>query len=91
MPEVKKIMISLPDTLLREVDVIVASEKVNRSEFVREAMKLYIQDRQRRIIRDEMKRGYSEMASINLSLANESLMFAEEKSKLPVWQLAEGE
>ncbi|MCL5935432.1 MAG: ribbon-helix-helix protein, CopG family [Clostridia bacterium] len=90
MAEVKRIMISLPDTLLREVDVIVASEKLNRSEFIREAMKLYIDERKRRIIRDQMKRGYSEMAKINLTLANENLL-VEEEVKTALWQIAEGE
>ncbi|MFZ3170370.1 MAG: ribbon-helix-helix protein, CopG family [Carboxydocellales bacterium] len=90
MAEVKRIMISLPDTLLREVDVIVASEQLNRSEFIREAMKLYINDRKRRIIRDQMKKGYSEMANINLMLANENSIF-EEEVKTALWQIAEGE
>jgi len=42
LAQLKKILISLPDNLLKEVDSIVAMEKINRSEFVREAMKLYI-------------------------------------------------
>lgn len=90
MAEVKRIMISLPDTLLREVDVIVASEQLNRSEFIREAMKLYIDERKRRTIRDQMKKGYSEMANINLMLANENSIF-EEEVKTAQWQIAEGE
>ena len=47
MAELKKILVSLPDSLLREVDEIVAMEKRNRSEFIREAMKLYIRERHR--------------------------------------------
>ncbi len=41
----KRIMISLPDHLLQEVDGIVAMENSNRSEFIRQAMKLYVGER----------------------------------------------
>ena len=69
MAELRKILITLPDNLLKEVDSIVSMEKTNRSEFVREAMRLCI--RQRKIIemRDRMKKGYQEMAEINIMLA----------------------
>jgi CopG family transcriptional regulator/antitoxin EndoAI len=67
--ELKKILVSLPDSLLREVDEIVAMEKRNRSEFIREAMKLYIRERHRIEIREKMKKGYEEMAKINVELA----------------------
>ena len=69
MAELKKILVSLPDSLLREVDEIVAMEKRNRSEFIREAMKLYIRERHRIEIREKMKKGYEEMAKINVELA----------------------
>ena len=90
MAEVKRIMISLPDNLLQEVDGIVAAEKLNRSEFIREAMKLYIQERKRRTIREKMKKGYLEMAKINLALAGESFT-AEEEVKKFYDRLVEGE
>jgi len=80
--EVKRIMISLPDNLLREVDGIVAAEKLNRSEFIREAMKLYIRERKRRTIREQMKKGYMEMAKINLALAGENFALEHEVSEL---------
>ncbi|HHW70356.1 MAG TPA: ribbon-helix-helix protein, CopG family [Clostridiales bacterium] len=66
MAELKKILVSLPDSLLREVDEIVAMEQTNRSEFIREAMKLYIRERHRIEIREKMRRGYEEMARINI-------------------------
>lgn len=69
MAELKKILVSLPDSLLKEVDEIVALDKKNRSEFIREAMKLYIRERHRIEIRDKMKKGYEEMARINKELA----------------------
>lgn len=78
MTQVKRIMISLPDSLLAEVDGIAAAERLNRSEFIREAMKLYISERKRRMLREQMKAGYMEMAGINLSLAMEQHQLEDE-------------
>ena len=69
LAQLKKILISLPDNLLKEVDSIVAMERINRSEFVREAMKLYIREKRRIEMRDKMKKGYQQMAEINEKLA----------------------
>lgn len=66
-------MISLPDSLLAEVDGVVASEKRNRSELIREAMRMYLQELKRQRIREELKQGYQEMARTNLALAAEAL------------------
>ncbi|MCR3921704.1 MAG: ribbon-helix-helix protein, CopG family [Firmicutes bacterium] len=65
-------MISLPHNLLEEVDGIVASEKRSRSDFIREAMRLYLSEREKQQIRERMQRGYTEMAKLNLRLANEA-------------------
>lgn len=78
MAQVKRIMISLPDSLLAEVDCIVAAEQLNRSELIREAMKLYIAERKRRLLREQMKKGYLEMAKINLALALEQYRLESE-------------
>ncbi|MGF7184280.1 CopG family transcriptional regulator/antitoxin EndoAI [Desulfitispora alkaliphila] len=78
MPSSKRIMISLPENLLEEVDVIAKSEQCNRSEFIREAMKLYIEEKKRRKMRDEMKKGYQEMAGINLALAGDYMELENE-------------
>lgn len=66
----KRVMISLPHSLLQEVDVIVQKENGNRSQFIREAMQLYISERQKKDIREKMKQGYIDMGEINLELAN---------------------
>jgi CopG family transcriptional regulator/antitoxin EndoAI len=71
--ESKRIIVSLPDSLLKEVDSIVNLEKKNRSEFIREAMKLYIRERQKMEIREQLKKGYMEMAALNLALAEQNL------------------
>lgn len=69
MAELRKILISLPDNLLKEVDFIVSMDKTNRSKFVREAMRLYIRERRKLEMKDRMKKGYQEMAEINIKLA----------------------
>ncbi|QEK11441.1 ribbon-helix-helix protein, CopG family [Crassaminicella thermophila] len=73
MAESKRIMISLPNTLLQEVDNIVAMEKGNRSQFIREAMRLYIRERRKIQIRENMKKGYREMGAMNLALSEVGL------------------
>ncbi|BCU80475.1 CopG family transcriptional regulator [Polycladomyces abyssicola] len=78
MSETKRIMISLPKHLLQEVDGMVAKENSNRSEFIRQAMKLYLQERKKRLIREMMQRGYMEMAKINLNIASEAFEAEEE-------------
>jgi CopG family transcriptional regulator/antitoxin EndoAI len=66
-------MISLPDSLLEEVDGVAEDKNQNRSEFIREAMKLYITELRRKEIRRKMKQGYLEMANINLELAEDNI------------------
>ena len=83
-------MISLPSQLLTEVDGIVSSEKRTRSEFIREAMKYYLQERRRNQIREEMQKGYMEMAKINLSLSREALM-AENEAHQTAEEMVSGE
>ena len=78
MAQVKRVIISLPDSLLAEIDCIAAAENLNRSEIVREAMKLYLAERRRHLLREQMKRGYLEMATINLSLAIEQYRLESE-------------
>lgn len=68
MAELRKILITLPDNLLKEVDSMVSIDKTNRSEFVRKAMRLYLKERRSIEIRDRMKKGYQEMAEINIRL-----------------------
>ncbi|HOJ11901.1 MAG TPA: CopG family transcriptional regulator [Clostridiales bacterium] len=69
MAESRKILISLPESLLKEVDSIVSIEKTNRSEFVRKTIQLYIRERRKIEVRDRLKKGYQEMAEINIRLS----------------------
>lgn len=91
MAELRRIMISIPNTLLQEIDGIIAMDKLSRSQFVRDAMRLYIEDRKRKAVRDMMKKGYQEMAVINLTLAEEGLLEDVDTFELMPGLLAERE
>lgn len=73
MAELKRIMISIPDHLLQEIDSVAAVEKITRSQCMRNAMRLYIEDRKKKAVLENMRKGYQEMAAINLTLAEEGL------------------
>lgn len=81
MAESKRIMISLPENLLAEVDDVVTLENRNRSEFIREAINSVLHERRKRGIREQMRKGYEEMAQLNLAIARE-LFLAEEEVKV---------
>ncbi|WP_282201396.1 CopG family ribbon-helix-helix protein [Collibacillus ludicampi] len=82
-------MISIPNHLLQEVDGIVERENSNRSEFIRQAMRLYLSERKKRYIRESMQKGYMEMAKINLKIASEAFL-AEEEAEGTVGRLVSG-
>lgn len=66
-------MISLPHNLLKEVDGFVKKGSGNRSKFVREAMRLYLKEKRRQEIKEQLRDGYIEMSELNLKLADEGL------------------
>ncbi len=84
MAETKRIMVSLPNSLLKEVDFIVSMEKKNRSEFVKEAMKLYIREKRRLEVSQRLKDGYVEMSKINLALAE--IGFEQDMVELNIYE-----
>lgn len=61
----KKILVSLPEELLYEVDALVEGEGITRSEFIRQAMKQMLEQKHTMEARERMRRGYEEMARIN--------------------------
>ena len=60
--ELKHIVISLPDQLLKQVDQFVALGNRDRSEFIQDAMKLYIREMEKLRVREQLKIGYLQMA-----------------------------
>lgn len=87
----KKIVVTLPNSLLTEVDKIVKVENKNRSEFIREAMKLYIREKRKMEVREFMIKGYREMGAINLALAEMGLSIDVSSLDSYEGKMAEGE
>jgi CopG family transcriptional regulator / antitoxin EndoAI len=84
-----EILVKLPQHLLTELDGIVKLENVNRSEFIYQATKAYLRERKKRQIREAMRRGYMEMAKINLTIASEAFL-AEYEAEHTVERLVSG-
>lgn len=78
MPASKRIIITVPENLLSEMDNLTMLESKNRSEIVREAIKFYLRERKKNLTREQMKKGYLEMADLNLNLASENYGLEEE-------------
>lgn len=89
MAGTKRIMVSVPNYLLQEVDGIVQNDRMNRSELFRQAVKLYINERRKSFIRETMQRGYVEMGKINLQLSSEAFS-AEQDADHAVGRLVKG-
>lgn len=78
MPASKRIIITVPESLLFEMDSVTMSECKNRSEIVREAIKFYLRERKVNLMKEQMKKGYLEMAQINLTIACECILMDDE-------------
>lgn len=84
MAQAKRIMVSMPDNLLQEVDGIVRRETGNRSAFVREAVLRLIEERQRRERLEGYRAGYERMGKLNRTLAEDGL--EEDSHELVVYE-----
>ncbi|WFD10634.1 CopG family ribbon-helix-helix protein [Tepidibacter hydrothermalis] len=87
----KKIVVSLPNSLLSEVDKIIKVENKNRSEFIKEAMNLYLREKRKVQTRESMIKGYREMGVINLALAEMGLSIDMSSLEGYEGKIAEGE
>ncbi|WP_409303957.1 CopG family ribbon-helix-helix protein [Peribacillus sp. SCS-155] len=85
----REILIRLPQNFLSELDGYVREENVNRSELIYRATKIYLRERKKREFRESMKRGYIEMAAINLTIASEAFL-AEYEAEHCVERLVSG-
>lgn len=65
MAQLKKIIISLPDTLLKQVDEYAKKDGISRSELIRECLKSFVNVREKQEIHEQLEKGYQIMAEIN--------------------------
>lgn len=69
MSRTKRINISLPEDMLKEIDMAVENAKTGRSRFFRQAVRYYLTKGYIHDLRGQMIKGYSEMGNINLDIA----------------------
>ena len=65
----EKIVFTLPEGILSEVDKIIQMENSNREDFAKAAFQFYITQKKKLNLKETMIKGYKEMGRINLSLA----------------------
>lgn len=85
----KRISVHLPQPVLNELDTVANQERRSRGEIVRRAIVHWLQERQQRHCVESMKRGYLEMAGINLKIASEAF-HAEEDADDTLGRLVSG-
>ncbi|MEK3889609.1 antitoxin endoai [Bacillus sp. FSL K6-3431] len=84
-----EIIIRLPQQLIAELDGYAEQENVNCNEIIYRATKVYLRERKKRQIIESMRRGYMEMAKINLAISSEALQ-AEYEAENTVERLVSG-
>lgn len=62
---------AFPEEVLADMDALTVETMTRRSDLIREACLLYIENKKRANLREKMKVGYQEMAEINRLLAEE--------------------
>ena len=62
----KRLVINLSETLNNELDKILKKNNKKKSEFIREAVILYIEETKKLDFQEQMKYGYEEMAELKL-------------------------
>ena len=65
----KRLVVSLSETLCREFDEALKEDSKKRSEFIREAIILYIEKKKNLHLIEEMKKGYVAMSKINSQIS----------------------
>lgn len=73
MSKHKKILLTLPDDLLSEIDKLIDGASISRSEFIREGLRFYIQNQKKENIRKLLEKGYREVGALNLQIAEECI------------------
>ncbi|MBQ8541303.1 MAG: CopG family transcriptional regulator [Clostridia bacterium] len=69
--EHKKISITLPEDIANDIDMLSADLHISANSLVESIVKSYLAEKRRIETKAELKKGYLEMAQINLSIATE--------------------
>ncbi len=73
MSNLKKVIVSLPETLLKRIDIIAKEEGKSRSGLIRSILAEFLISKEKQKIREQMVSGYKSMGGINKALAEEGL------------------
>ncbi len=84
-----EVLVSLPQSLVTEMDGLASQENGSRNDIICQAVKTYMRERKKRYIQESMRRGYMEMAKLNLSIASEAFL-AESEADYTVERLVSG-
>ncbi len=60
-----------PEEVLADIDSLVSNKSLCRADVIREACFLYVEEKRKAALREQMKVGYQEMAELNRFLAEE--------------------
>lgn len=74
----KRMVVYVPEQLLEQVDGVARTDSANRSQIVREALRMYVSAHLKNGIREKMQQGYMEMARLNLRIASELFPLEQE-------------
>jgi CopG family transcriptional regulator / antitoxin EndoAI len=72
MSSSKRLVVNLTETLSNEFDRALKEDHKKKSQFIRDAIILYIEERKKLKYIDDMKKGYMEMAQINFEISEMS-------------------
>lgn len=78
MSDLKKVIVTLPETLLEDLDELSRCKGASRSATVRDAVLFYLDAQKKLRIREEMEAGYRGMGALNLRIAEEGAAADEE-------------
>lgn len=65
----KRLVVNLSEALCSEFDKALSEDCKKRSEFIREAIILYIEEKRKLSLMNELAKGYVEMAELNLEIS----------------------
>ena len=71
MVDIKRVQINISAQLLAEIDKLAHERQINRSQFIRNVVQLYIMEREPEGLREKLRIGYQIMAELNLKIAEE--------------------
>lgn len=84
MSSSKKLVVNLSESLNNEFNKALEQDCKKRSEFIREAIILYIEEKKRLSLIDQMRKGYMEMAQLNVEISE--MGFAKDIDELKKYE-----